>query len=370
MVRILLLTPYAPSNIGAAMKFTKRTIEQLSSFCFVDVIYFRTEDEPLFSPESDNIRVLKVIDVRKKERLLSILYKPFLFPIFSVRYRRDLTKWLKEHTKQVKYNLIFLDHSQIFIYGKLFPNNPKILMSHDVIYQRVNRRFGKLITFWCSLTERRMLDQPNSEIFSFSTKDQALIMSRYGLNSHVTSGHVDDLVYTTAPTRITLDYVFFGQWARKDNSDGLEWFFEKVYPQINKKYNFKIIGRGLSQTLKDRIKKYENVEYLGFVENPYQIIASSRALLSPLFSGAGVKFKVLDSLACGTPVIGSEITFEGISEEYSDFMIVSNTAEDYICSMEKISTNLDLRRSFRQFFLENYVKSQLVEFVRDKIKRT
>ena len=58
MVRILLITPYAPSNIGAAMKFTKRTIEQLSSFCSVDVIYFRAEEEPLFCPKNKKLREL------------------------------------------------------------------------------------------------------------------------------------------------------------------------------------------------------------------------------------------------------------------------------------------------------------------------
>lgn len=368
MNRILLITPYAPSNIGAAMKFTKKTIEQLSSFCFVDVIYFRAEEEPLFCPKNKKINVLKVLDVGKKDRLLSILQKPLLFPIFSVRYRRDLIRWLKKYTGQVRYDLVFLDHSQTFIYGKIFPHTSKVLMSHDVIYQRVNRRFGRLMTYWCTITERGMLHQPNSYIFSFSTKDQNLILNQYGLDSYVTNGLVDDLIYSTFPIKITSDFVFFGQWVRKDNTDGLEWFFDNVYPKIKKEYKFKIIGRGLPPMIIDRIEKYENVEYLGFVDNPYQIIANARALLSPLFSGAGVKFKVLDSMACGTPVIGNEISFEGIPGEYSDFMIMCNTIDDYVRSIENVNTNIDLRQSFQKKFLKKYVKSQLIEFIRYKIQ--
>jgi len=33
----------------------------------------------------------------------------------------------------------------------------------------------------------------------------------------------------------------------------------------------------------------------------------SKALISPLFTGAGIKVKVIEALACGIPVIGTDI---------------------------------------------------------------
>lgn len=54
------------------------------------------------------------------------------------------------------------------------------------------------------------------------------------------------------------------------------------------------------------------MEYLGFMDNPYVQIAKCQALIAPLFNGAGVKVKVIEALALGTPVIGTDIAFEGI----------------------------------------------------------
>ncbi len=367
MKRILFITPYAPSNLGAAMKFTKKTIENLADSFLVDLVYFKAEGEFDYVPDNGNIRVIKKLTVGRKDRLISVLQRPWLYPIFSVRYRKKLAKELKRLAREGNYNLVFLDHSQSFIYGRLFPLVPKILMSHDVIYQRVSRTSGFLLSEWCKLTENKMMNQKNSFIYSFSTKDQQIIKSQYGYNSYVTSGNVDELVLSTNPTVISDTFVFFGQWVRKDNSEGLIWFFDNVYPHIKSSFFFKIIGRGLPQSILDKIRDCNNVDYMGFVDNPYQIIAEARAVLSPLFSGAGVKFKVLESMACGTPVIGSEIAFEGIPTEYSSLMIQSNTIEDYLLAMENVTKDITKRQSIREKFLNNYVKSQLVEHIKQII---
>ncbi len=369
MKKILFITPYAPSNIGAAMKFTKKTIETLADSFFVDLVYFCAEGEQEYVPVNKNIRVVEKLAVSKKERLISIIHKPWLYPIFSVRYRSGLANRIKKQCQDEKYDLVFLDHSQSFIYGKLFPLLPKILMSHDVIYQRVFRSSGLLLSEWCKLTEKKMLDQPNSYIYSFSTKDQTLIKELYGFNSNVTSGNVDELVLSVTPQNISDSFIFFGQWVRKDNSDGLVWFFDNVYPRVKEHYSFKIIGRGLQESIFNRIKGYYNVEYLGFVDDPYQMIANARAVLSPLFSGAGVKFKVLESLACGTPVIGSKIAFEGIPTEFNSLMVVSNTVDEYLQAMDSVNTNITERQSFRKSFIDNYIKSQIVEHIKHIVEK-
>ena len=60
---------------------------------------------------------------------------------------------------------------------------------------------------------------------------------------------------------------------------------------------------------------------LGFVDNPYKIMSESLGLIAPLFHGAGIKVKVIESLACGTPVIGTEVAFEGIDFIENKYLI-------------------------------------------------
>lgn len=365
--KILFITPFAPSNIGAAMKFTKKTIEELANSYYVDLIYFKAEGESDYIPENNNIKVIESFKVDNKGRFLSVFQRPWLYPIFSVRYKKELAKRLRSFAKKKEYDLVFLDHSQSFIYGSIFKDVPKILMSHDVIYQRVSRSSGKLSAMWCKRTEQRMMKQDNASIFTFSTKDQSILKETYGLDSFVTSGSVDELVYDTSCTEISDNCVFFGQWVRKDNSDGLDWFLDNVYPKVSSHYNYKIIGRGLSDEIKEKISKLNDVEYLGFVDNPYPIIANARAVISPLFTGAGVKFKVLEAMACGTPVIGSDISFEGIPANYAYFMRRAETVEDYINLIDSVDLDIEHRMKERTVFLNSYVKSQLVEHIKQII---
>ena len=363
MKRILFLTPFTPSEIGAAVKFTKKTIEQLSQTYNIDLLYHKTEEELPYIPNNKNVRVIEVCNLSKKSRLLSVIQRPWLFPLFTVRYRRSIVRLIKKYEKENHYDLIFLDHSQSFIYGKYFKNTPKILMSHDVIYQRVSRISKKLLAWWCRKSESKMICQENSHIFSFSTKDKEIIKQTYGVDSYVTCGNIDDEAIKVLPERVSNDYAFFGYWGRKDNSEGLEWFLKEVYPQTPDNARIKIIGKGLKESLCEYIKGLERVEYLGFVDNPYKIIANCRAVLSPLFSGAGVKFKVLESIACGTPVIGSQIAFEGIPEDFSEFMINASTPDEYIRKMSAIDTGIEHRLEFKQKFISEYFNPYLIKHI-------
>lgn len=368
MKKILFITPFAPSNIGAAMKFTKKTIETLAEIHQVDLVYFIAEGEKEYVPNCNNIRILKSYRVSTKNRVFSIAQKPWFFPTFSARFRKGLKNALKKWIKEEKYDLMFLDHSQSFIYGKYFTHVKKILMSHDVIYQRISRTRSKFISAWCHNTESKLIKQPNASVFSFSTKDKEIIDHEYGINSMVTCGNIDEIAYNTVPKEKNNTFIFFGQWVRKDNSEGLEWFLKEVYDKTPKHTSYKIIGRGLPERIQTLIKHLERIEYRGFVENPYQEIANSRAVLSPLFSGAGVKFKVLESIACGTPVIGSKIAFEGIPADYNKFMLLANTPEEYVELINNTNYSINECMEMKKKFLNEYVNPYIIKYINELLK--
>jgi glycosyltransferase involved in cell wall biosynthesis len=62
------------------------------------------------------------------------------------------------------------------------------------------------------------------------------------------------------------------------------------------------------------------VQVTGFVEDLTEYYASARVALAPLLSGAGVKFKVLDALAQGVPVVATTIGAEGIASSLSKYL--------------------------------------------------
>ena len=208
---------------------------------------------------------------------------------------------------------------------------------------------------------------PNSVIFTFSSKDAAIVEAVYHRNSFVTNFFLDRDVINAVPHRLKKQIIFFGKWTRSDNTVGLQWFFEEVGAYMDKSIKIIIIGTGLPVEMVKRLKEYKNVEYRGFVENPYQMIADSLLVVSPLFSGAGVKVKVVESLACGTPVLGTSIAFEGIDKKFKKFMLEAEVPEDYICCINSLNISLDDRKQFKESFLKNYNEHSIVNFVTEKI---
>lgn len=363
MKRILFLTPFAPSNKAGGENFTRLLLENLSVDFQIDLIYYRYADDPPYKCPNDNIKVVKDIVNSKIVKLKNWLCYPFIHPIFAIRFDRNVLALVRKLVNENSYDFLYLDHSQMALYGKYFPDMRKIMMSHDVMAQRFARSGGWLSRKLITAGEREMMSIPNTIVFSFSEKDRKIIKDTYGIDSRVTNFFLDESLVKAKPEKIERRIVFFGKWKRPDNFDGLKWFFDNVYNHLAKDIRISIIGKWMPDDFQNKIRGCENVEYLGFVEDPYPLIANSLATISPLFSGAGVKVKVVESLACGTPVIGGSIAFEGISSNFKDFMINADTPEEYADRINNMDISLEARCNFKQNFLDNYQRQLISTYI-------
>ena len=363
MKKILFLTPYVPSSRAGGENFTRLLLEELAPNNRVDLLYYKYADDPSYDSPNENIKVVKEIINSTALKLKNYLKYPFIHPIFSIRFNRDVLAFVKDLVARNNYDLLYLDHSQMALYGKYFPELPKILMSHDVMAQRFSRRGNAISKALILSGEGKLMKLPNTTVFSFSEKDRKIIFDAYGIDSRVTNFYLDDMVVNATPSTIEKRLVFMGKWKRADNFDGIKWFFDKVYDKTDRNFIISIIGKWLPEDFVKRVTALPNVEYLGFVDNPYQLIADSTAMISPIFSGAGVKVKVVESLACGTPVIGGDIAFEGISEDFSDFMLYADTPEEYAAMINNMSITINERKEFKEKFMNNYQKQLISNYI-------
>jgi len=354
--KILFLTPYVPSRRAAGENFTRQALDDLSKKYEISLMYFKYKNDPIYEINSPSIEVIKICKNSFAVKLWNCLKIPFLFPVFTIRFSFRLL-WL---LKKKKFDMLFLDHSQMFLYGKFFPSVKKILLSHDVMYQRYARRLNPIAVFWAKYSENYIIKQHNADILSFSGKDRELLKKNYGVESKVINFYLSENVVKAVPQNIGDYFVFFGTWKRNENLDGLKWFFEEVFPKLKNPSKFKIIGLGLPIDL-EKFLVSSGVECLGFLEEPYSEIANAKALIAPLFSGAGVKVKVVEALACGTPVIGNEIAFEGISNEFSKFMLMNTSAENFVDAIFSFGVQFDIqeRIAFKENFVYKYGKNTL-----------
>ena len=372
MKKILYITAFVPSRTGAGENFSLHLIDDLSQNNSVDLIYFKYSDNKNYTTKSPNVHVLRIFKNSKFIKLLNYLMCPFLFPVFVVRFNLRRLFILKKIIRDIRYELILFDFSQTFLFSKFLDHPNKVLISHDVIAQRYSRIYAGVFMPFVRLSERLVIKNRNNKVFTFSQKDKQLLKNLYLVDSEVTCLYIDDIVIKSRPKNIGNYYVFFANWKRWDNLSGLKWFIKYVLPEVNDNIEFKIIGCGLQNSVLELLLEYPNVEYLGFIDDPYPLISNSRALLSPLFTGAGVKtvvlffekgVKVLESLASGTHVIGTEISFEGIPSEFEDFMLVANYAEDFISLINNFQIDLNEKINLKKIFLKNYNQHTLSEYI-------
>jgi glycosyltransferase involved in cell wall biosynthesis len=363
MKKILFITPFEPSKKTGGQNFTRMLLKDLAHDFEIDLIMFINKKSDFEIPEF-NVNILKIFYLSKLIKMINVFFLPICFPFFSCRFNLIYLLYIRIVVKKNKYDIIYIDYSQLFIYGLFLKKQTKILMSHDVIYQRYLRKEKKFILKYCMLSESYILkNQQKSTIFTFSNKDSKLLEEVYIVNS-ITTKFFLDIPRNISIQNIYNRIVFFGSWKRPDNLEGLLWFINNIYMNIDNDIEVIIIGSSLEKVVIKRISAMKNCKYLGFIPNPYQVIAESKLLVAPIFHGAGVKVKVIESLAVGTAVIGTEIAFEGISSEYSNFMLYAENNDEFINIINNYSVTKDEKKIFREYFCKTYEEFTISKYIR------
>lgn len=366
MNKILFITSFPPNRLTAGQNYSRELLDSLSEQYDVDLVFFSYEDHEI--DINSKINIVKRINVSNISKIYSWLHLPFFHPFFVVRFRLSLLLFLMK--EKSKYKFLYFDFSQVFIYSLFIKKTFKIFMCHDIIYQKIKRStFFYLNPFNLLLfiSEKKLLKSANL-IFTFSEKDTFLIKDKYKLNSKVVSFFINDKINNINYDKINLEkkFCFFGAWNRNENMEGIVWFFEKVFPSINEEVKFEIIGPSLENSFLDKIQFNDRIKYLGFLDDPYSKIAESEALIAPIFQGAGVKVKVVESLAIGTPIIGTPIAFEGISNLGHNSMLLCTSAKEFINAIntfEALSRNDKSR--IKLLFTNSYKTNKVEEILKN-----
>lgn len=107
------------------------------------------------------------------------------------------------------------------------------------------------------------------------------------------------------------------------NIVGLEWFFAEIWPLVRAKRpeaRLKVAGsvaRGLGAAP-------EGVSFLGVVDDLAPLYAEAGVVISPLYTGSGLKIKLIEALAAGKAVVGTSVTAQGVEDVVADAMALAD----------------------------------------------
>ncbi len=129
---------------------------------------------------------------------------------------------------------------------------------------------------------------------------------------------------------------FIGSLDWMPNTHGLSWFIENVWPEIhrlNPKIQFHIAGKNPGDRITNLRRK--NIVIHGEVPNAIDFINRHDILVVPLFSGSGMRVKILEGMALGKTIITTGIGVEGIEAENGKHILVADTKEQFTACVSK-----------------------------------
>lgn len=136
--------------------------------------------------------------------------------------------------------------------------------------------------------------------------------------------------------------LFVGFMARQVNVDGLLWFLDEVWPATLRDVptaRLRVAGGAMAPSVEDKIRQtYPSVDILGFVPDLSQEYAQAAAVVVPLRQGAGVKFKTIDALLQGVPVVTTSVGAEGIGG-VELFAGLADTPDDFAEALVRVLMN-------------------------------
>jgi glycosyltransferase involved in cell wall biosynthesis len=108
--------------------------------------------------------------------------------------------------------------------------------------------------------------------------------------------------------------VFVGHFGHEPNLDAAYWLAKEIVPLVHEReaaIHFCIVGNDMPDSLRKLAEP--GLELVASVAALDTLLAKTRLTVAPLRYGAGLKAKVLDSLAAGVPCVGTSIAFEGFT---------------------------------------------------------
>lgn len=206
-------------------------------------------------------------------------------------------------------------------------------------------------------------DLAKREIASIYRSDLSLIISHYEMDllqqqfklPDALIHHLPFMLDLTEPPLTTPDFqtrqhlMMIGNFRHAPNWDSVLQM-QQLWPDIKKKLKEKghseaelhIYGSYPPPKATALHNPKSGFHIKGWADDAYEVMQSARLCLAPLRFGAGIKGKLLDAMACGTPSITTQIGAEGMSTGQPWPGAIAKSNDEFIQSTVDLYSNKTL----------------------------
>jgi len=140
----------------------------------------------------------------------------------------------------------------------------------------------------------------------------------------------------SAPQPPTL--VFTGKMDYRPNVDAILWFAQEVLPLIQARQpdvRLQVVGMNPHPRL-DVVGGLPGVEITGAVDDVRPYIDSAAIYVVPLRVGGGTRFKVLEALASGKPLVSTGLGVEGLGVQDGRELLIGDTPQAFAAGVLRL----------------------------------
>ncbi len=111
--------------------------------------------------------------------------------------------------------------------------------------------------------------------------------------------------------------LFFGPQQYAPNLQAIRYLKNEIWPLLSDKDHLEwvICGGGMPENEQKWFEGEPHWHYLGFVKDIETVIRGSDLMLNPIFTGGGVKTKIIESIAHGTTVLSTKTGAIGVDQD-------------------------------------------------------
>lgn len=158
---------------------------------------------------------------------------------------------------------------------------------------------------------------------------------------------VDTDHYVPPPNRLTdgRTALFLGKLDYRPNVDALDWLTEAIWPLVRARIpdaRLAIVGRDPTERIARRAGR-DGLELIGPVADDRPWFHRADLLLVPMRMGGGVRLKVLQAMATGTPIVATAAGLAGSGAEPGRHALQADNATDFAETIVRALTDPGLR---------------------------
>lgn len=294
----------------------------------------------------------------------------------SNEFRKALIRLLKE----TEFDLIIIENLYPILYLhdiRKFSRGRVVMRPHNMeheIWDRTASQTKGLKKIYLKVLAKRIR---NMEIRSMNTYDFLAPITKRDLEAFERLGNKKPAACLSTGVAITNSYTpiqhtdhlkiaHLGALDWAPNQEGILWFLEKVWPLVKlqvPRAEFHLAGRNAPDWFIKKARNFE-VNFHGEVDSAIDFIRHFPIHIVPLWSGSGMRIKIIEAMAQGRVIVTTPIGVEGIAANDNMEILIREDPESFAEALIKLHSNPHQMEAISQnaftFVQQNFENRKLI----------